>query len=524
MKFPKYLIAVIFSYLVILNSFGQEEPQREVRVVKPYTPTLSDADKISLMPEFNDTVSLSTDFKYSITPKKYSTSFRLDPIKPAKMVGLPLTRLYKSQFTLGLGNYTTPYAELTINQLRDRKNALGLYAKHHSSSGRVKFIDAREEPFRVKAPFSDNDLRLYGRKMFRNSALEGGIGGGYNSWVYYGYNPDSDTLFEVKDNQQRIYTGEANIRFHSTHPDSSHLNYDVKAKYYYLQDAYEFAEHGLGFDFMMGNFVGDWYANVDLNLDLFERTGSFDTTNNHVIKINPEFSKASELWRFTVGLNSALDTKGGQTNLSLYPLARFEFNIVKDVLIPYMGVTGDKKVNTYRSLLEENPFIVPGLIAENEDHQMIGYLGLKGRYSSKMSFDFQAKYSRVSYLNSFVNDSFDQNNRNQFVVVYDDLDLFQAGAEINWNLNEKLNFLLRGDYYDFSQEVYHKPEYEITLNASYNLRDKILVDANLFYTGPRNALIQTGGQDPEMVPLEGFFDGNLTVEYRYTRLLAFFLR
>ncbi|MFW5644625.1 MAG: hypothetical protein ACOCZL_01805, partial [Bacteroidota bacterium] len=133
MKFPKYLIAVIFSYLVILNSFGQEEPQREVRVVKPYTPTLSDADKISLMPEFNDTVSLSTDFKYSITPKKYSTSFRLDPIKPAKMVGLPLTRLYKSQFTLGLGNYTTPYAELTINQLRDRKNALGLYAKHHSS-------------------------------------------------------------------------------------------------------------------------------------------------------------------------------------------------------------------------------------------------------------------------------------------------------------------------------------------------------------------------------------------------------
>lgn len=524
MSFPKYLIPVIFSFLMIFNIYGQEDLQREVRVVKPYTPTLSDADKISLMPEFNDTVSLSTDFQYSITPRKYSTNFRLDPIKPAKMVGLPLTRLYKSQFTLGLGNYTTPYAELTINQLRDRRNALGLYAKHHSSSGRVKFIDVRENDFRVKAPFSDNDLRLYGRKMFRRSALEGGIGGGYNSWVYYGYNPVSDTLFEVDDNQQRIYTGEANIRFHSTHPDSSHLNYDVEAKYYYLEDAYDFAEHGVDFDFMMGNFIGDWYANIELGLDLFDRSDAFDTTNNHVIKINPEFSKASELWRFNVGLNSALDTKGGQTNLSLYPIARFEFNIVKNVLIPYMGITGDKKVNSYRSLLEENPFIVPGLVAENEDHQIIGYLGLKGRYSSNMSFDFQARYSRISYMNTFVNDPFYQNIRNQFIVDYEDLDLFQAGAEVNWSPNKKFKFLLRGDYYDYGEEVYHKPEYELTLNASYNLRDKILIDANLFYTGPRNALLQYSGVEPETVEMDGFFDGNLTAEYRYTSLLSFFLR
>ncbi|MFW5820591.1 MAG: hypothetical protein ACOCWA_04835, partial [Bacteroidota bacterium] len=339
MKSSKYFIPLLISLLAIFSSYGQGELQREVRVVKPYTPTLSDADKISLLPEFNDTISLSTDFDYRITPKRYSTNFRLEPIKPARMVGLPLTRLYKSQLTLGLGNYTTPFAELAVNQLRDRNNAIGFYAKHHSSSGRVRFEGMREEPFKVKSPFSENDLRLYGRKMFRRSSLEGGIGGNYNSWTYYGYNPVSDTLFETENNQQKIYMGRANIRFHSTHPDSSHLNHDTKLSYYYLQDAYDFAEQGVDFNFKMGNFIGDWYGKIDLGLELYSRSDAFDTTNNNVIKINPDFSKASDLWRFTVGLNSALDTKGGQTHLSLYPVAKFEFNIVKDVLIPYMGVS-----------------------------------------------------------------------------------------------------------------------------------------------------------------------------------------
>jgi len=94
----------------------------------------------------------------------------------------------------------------------------------------------------------------------------------------------------------------------------------------------------------------------------------------------------------------------------------------------------------------------------------------------------------------------------------------------NGNLKKNLKFLLRGDYYDYSEEVYHKPEYELTLNTSYNLRDKILIDANLFYTGPRKALIEHSGLDPETVDMEGFFDGNLTAEYRYTRLLSFFIR
>jgi len=297
--------------------------------------------------------------------------------------------------------------------------------------------------------------------------------------------------------------------------------------YYYLQDHYDFGEHGVDFGLRMGNFIGEWYGNIDLGMELYSRSGAFDTTDNTVIRINPNFTKATENWSFLVGVNSALDTRGGQTTLTLYPRAEFEFNIVPKVLIPYMGVTGDKKVSSYKRMLEENPFIVPGLIADNEDYGIIGFLGLKGRYSSKMAFDMRAKYSRVFYMYSYINRDFDVFPRNQFIVMYDDVDIFNLGAEVTWNYSKQLKFILRGDYYDYNVEVYHKPDLEIGLYANYNLRDKIIIDANLFYTGKRNALITRGvlpGPEPETITIEGYFDGNLKAEYRYTSLLSFFLK
>ena len=335
----------------------------------------------------------------------------------------------------------------------------------------------------------------------------------------------ADTVINIDENRQKVYTAVAGLRFYSTHPDSSHLNYEAEIEYYYLEDHYAFGEHGLDFGFTLGKFIGDWYSNVDLGLELYNRSQAIDTTDNSVISISPSFTKATDEWRFTIGVNSVLDTKGGQTSMSLYPRARFEFNIVENVLIPYMGVTGDKRISSYKRLLEKNPFILPGFIAENEDHGLIGYAGMKGRYSSKMAFDLRLKYSRIFNFHSFVSDSLFLNPRNQFVVVYDDVDIITAGAEVTWNQSEKLKFILRAHYYDYNKDVWHRPDFETSFNASYNLRDKILIDANLFYTGQRYArLDHGGGVDPEIIELKGYFDGNLKAEYRYTRLLSFFLR
>lgn len=514
-----FLSLIILFVAPVLNA--QDEINKEVRVVKPYTPTLSDAEKINLLPEFNDTTKVYNQFQYSIKPRRYSTNFRVKPITPAKMIGLPLKPLYKSQLSIGFGNYTTPFVELTVNQLRDRKNAIGLYVKHLSSAGKVKL----ENDKKVNAGFSDNLANFYGRRMFDHSVLEGSLKAGYNSVLYYGYNPVIDTVLDRDAILQRIYTAGAGIEYYSSNPDSSHFNYKTTLDYNFITDWSRHTEHGINLQTEFAKFFGDWYSTLEAGTELFSRSDNIDSASNLVVRLNPRVSKAGEEWRFQVGFNSAYD---GKTGLSLYPRVEFEFNIVKNVLIPYMGITGYKEVNSYRSLLMENPFIMPGTIAENTDYATIGYFGLKGSYSSRMSFDFRFKYSTINYMHFFVN-SVSDTLRNQFAVVHDDARILNFGGEVTWNHTDELKFMLRGDYSNYEMDnlehPWHKPDLKVNFNASYNLREKIMIDGNLFYTGKRYALFNGDLNLPdEIIELKGFVDANLSAEYRYTSMLSFFLK
>ena len=78
---------------------------------------------------------------------------------------------------------------------------------------------------RVPAYYSDNAGELYGRHMFYRSVVEGHVTGGYNSVLYYGYNPEFDTILDKKNIRQKIYSAGAGVSWYSSYPDSLHLNY-----------------------------------------------------------------------------------------------------------------------------------------------------------------------------------------------------------------------------------------------------------------------------------------------------------
>ncbi len=150
--------------LVPLGLMGQQE---EVRVVKPYSPTLSGAQKIELLPSLNEDIEFEVpEIDYTLSPKRYDSQFRVEPIRAARMVKMPLERLYKSQLTLGFGNYLTPLAELNINQLRSRDGTFGLNLKHHSMNGKVGLENGLKAP----AGFSENQAEIFGSRFLKNSS------------------------------------------------------------------------------------------------------------------------------------------------------------------------------------------------------------------------------------------------------------------------------------------------------------------------------------------------------------------
>ncbi|HEY4800400.1 MAG TPA: hypothetical protein VII99_15070, partial [Bacteroidia bacterium] len=93
------------------NGFGQLK-DTVIQMVNSFHPTIANANKIYNEPVVKDSIPPSPNLKYSILTKKVSTPFTVAPIKPAKMVGEPLAKLYNTLVKLGAGNYNTPYFEL----------------------------------------------------------------------------------------------------------------------------------------------------------------------------------------------------------------------------------------------------------------------------------------------------------------------------------------------------------------------------------------------------------------------------
>jgi len=511
---------ILFICIFITPAYPQSDIQREVRVVKPYSPTLSDAEKLNLLPDMRDTVQVRPDFNYTIVPKRFITPYQLEQIKPARMVGLPLEKLYKSQLTIGMGNYLTPLAELSVNQLRSRKSAMGMYLKHHSSGGNVT-LDNNEKVF---AGFSDNVVDLYGKWFLRNTVLEADLNGGYLISHYYGYNPVIDTTLEKGDIMQSIVTAGTKLRYYSSHIDSTRLNHHSGAGYKFSMDRFDNTEHAFSMHTNLMKKLGDQNAGSYIGFEHYNVSSSIDSSANTIISFSPFVSKRGNEWMFLVGANLAADARNDDVELKIYPKAEFEFHIVKDVLTPYMGVDGKREVNNYSKLLNENAFIVPGLSVKNTNHGIIGHAGLRGRYSSRMAFNLKGSYSIIKDMLFYVNDT-SELLANRFSADIDDVLLTTITGEVSWNQSEKLKFLLKAWYYNYELEKllhpWHKPEVEILFGTSYNLRDKILIDSDLFFTGKRYAQSAVTG-DP--VELKAYLDANLKVEYRYTKLLSFFLR
>ena len=84
----------------------------------------------------------------------------------------------------GEATYLTPYAELRIHSVRNKKYNYGFYGKHLSANA------GKPE----NADFSDNHLGVVGSKMGNKGELTGKLDYERHVVHFYGYDPDSFTF------------------------------------------------------------------------------------------------------------------------------------------------------------------------------------------------------------------------------------------------------------------------------------------------------------------------------------------
>jgi hypothetical protein len=553
MKFGTGMRKNIFNFIIISlitfqlsaqNTKQETVLKREVTLYNPYKPSLNDVIKKSFLPDITDTVSVKPVFRYVLHPQPFMPSYSISPIKPATLVPDPLPKLYKSYIKLGLGNYFTPLGEISITNERSKAGAIGFNVRHFSTNGKVKLQNNEKVP----AGYMDNDASLYGKKFFKNSILSGSLDLSQKTRYAYGY----DTLFkpfvpEKKDIRLNYYNTSVSLGLASDVNDSSRINYDFNFDYNLFISTSEFYQHTFGLHGVAAKIYKGFYAGSGIDFDRYSFSDLLHTDPRFVLALSPFAKKSSDEWYIKLGFQALID-RGIQETASFhfYPDVDFSFNIVPSYVRFFAQLSGKMDRNEPKNVISVNPFFFPDRALfniPNTDYALIAKGGIAGSTGIGGNYQLSGSYSVVNDLLMFTNDvavlnyfPFDGLRKgNFFKPLTDNAEILNVHGEFSGKINDNLSLSAAADYYKYTLNsnafAWNRPSWDAKLGLKYNLVNKIFAGMELEATGIRKELVTKEVINPassvfskQIVEMPVHFNMNLSAEYRYTRILSFWVK
>lgn len=533
----KYFNTHIISQIVLVICFGIcstnaysqiDDNKNEVTIIAPYEPTISDAIKLNFSPNIKDSVFSQPKFSYSIQSSKIPTSFQIEPIKPAKIVGEPITKLYKNLIKAGIGTYATPYFELFANSVRSKTYAIGLHAKHLSSTGNIKDYG--------NSNYSNNLIELYGRSYFKKATLDGEVFFNRDVVHYYGYKTTDFHDISKDSTRQRYTLVGFNTAYSSNYLDSNKVNHQLSLGYYNLSDYFSSHENNIKFGLNLDkslklfNITNKQTIGLKSNLDYYNNSGALlPTANSMIVSFKPYISTHFNEYMISVGVDASVaTTTGAASKLYLYPNIEASLAIIPEILKVYGGLTGGLSKNSFKSISDENPFIITSVPLSFANKKFEIYGGINTSLTKSIDFNASISNSSTDNMPLFVNDTNVAMNTpiNKFTVVYDNVNLLKISASFLFKYDEKMNIALAGNLYRYSTdtevEAWHKPGFDASLTIRYNISNKIICRAEVFaFTKMYARSYENGIVKSEEI--KGMADVNLGVEYRYSKILSGFI-
>lgn len=513
-------------FLLLLLSFKSKSQNQDVIIIDTYKPVISDAFKINENPQITDTAVEKIDLIYQVSPAYYPLSYTLNPIKPAKLSGQPLSKLYKSYLKVGFGSNITPLAEFSIGNTRSAKQSIGFIYRHFSSSGKIKEYGY--------PGFSDNEASFYVKKFYKNHTFSTDIDFARNVIHYYGFLADQHSDITKDSTRQRFNKIGATLNYKSNYIDSSRLNHNVAFNFYSLSDLFKSMENHFGLNAsinknvsLLGKTIKNQNLGINSIIHFYNNRNLIDTSNNGMLNLFPHFSANYDLIQFTLGLNTFFEFSDN-SKIHFLPSIHFNLNLYNRIFVVYGGLTNNLERNNIDKIYKENPFINTSLPLEFSYTKSKFYGGFKGSISSNLSFNASVSKSVIDQLPLFYNDTTAE-LLNKFLVLYDKVGVFNTHFDITFQKKEKIKLLLASNYYQYftekEQNAWYKPTMDVQLLTQYNLMDKFILKADIIaYNGVDAKFIYSNNPvSTKIIHLKGTTDVNLGVEYCYSKILSAFL-
>ncbi|WP_178989370.1 porin family protein [Winogradskyella schleiferi] len=537
----KYIILSIFT-LGFAFSYAQEKDtiaDQTVNVIKPYTPTISDAFKIKDNPTLADSTTVEKkEIKYNIFSIPVASTFTPAKGKAATVDKAKAVKLYDNYASLGVGNYTTLLGEVYLNHELSRDENVGGYFSHHSSRGGI-------DNLLLDDAFSKTKLNAHYTKNQRDFAWK--VDGGFNLQTYNWYGLPQDyfgqaeadaidpkhnyTSFNLggKINLEDAIVKDASLRFRRFGDDRSSgenrfmasSNFEVA-----IQDADIDAE--LFMDYLGGSF--DSSFNGPQSIDY----------GNFMIGLAPSYQYNQDDLTINLGIRLTYlnDTEFSKSKFYIHPNIEGSYRLVDELLIAYGGLTGKVIQNSYYDFANFNPFVSPTLFVSPTDQQFKTFVGVKGKLSNNISYNVRGNYASEKGKALFkanealATASEDYHYGNSFGVIYDNVTTFSIAGELNVDFNRNFTLGIKGEYfaYDMKNEAqaWNLPDLEASLFLDYQISEQWFAGASAYFVGEREdeRIVNSLFAQPIVtrVSLESYFDLNAHVGYKINDQLSVFAK
>jgi hypothetical protein len=540
MKQVKYIAAILFVTQIAFAQKKDENIGTEVvNVVKPYTPTISDAFKVKETPSLDDEETQKKEnIKYTIFSFPVASTFAPAKGKAAGVDKSPQEKIFSNYLTLAAGNYGTVNAELFVTENVSNTDYFGGMLRHSSSQGGIDGLVLDDKSMNTTLDLT------YGSST---NTMNWNADFGYQHQMYnwYGFYPGTitpETLATIDEQQtyHTLYIG-GRLGLKNVLKESS-------VKFTRFWDAFGSAENrfvakpSLEFD------IVEQKIKADFVLDYI--SGSFDKNivGNAGIKYgftNVGFQPSIKIQKDDLTVNAGVGffysaaQEQGESKFFIYPQVTGSYRVVGDLMIFYAGLEGGLKQNSYRDFAQENFFVSPTLLVAPTDQQYDIYVGLKGKLANSVSYNIRGSYVNEDNRALFKSNGYEElvgfegyQYGNSFNVVYDKLKTVSFFGELRADFSKNVAFGINGTFSSYSTDVeneaWNLPALKIGTNLDVNITQKWYAGANLFFVGERKdfahfASLTQPTFDTE-VTLDSYFDLNAHIGYKHSERLTFFLK
>jgi len=298
-----------------------------------------------------------------------------------------------------------------------------------------------------------------------------------------------------------------------------------------FRDSYAVREQELGFE-GKGEFRPSKEMKASLGVSYFTTATEdlkYDLNRNY-FSIRPEGHYEYGDFHFSAGVVLVSDNDSvaeSKPAIRIFPVLKSTYQVSGNLKVN-AAISGDVQRNTYRSFVQENPFLGPSDQLLNTVTSFEFAAGVEGLAIDKLVYRAGMAVRRQSNLHFFVNSYADTS---RFELVYDQqATVLQFNSDVEFSVSEKYDVTAQFDFFHYNlstlQTAWHRPTWTASMNHRLTPFKNFSLQANLQVLGGMKARglgqIDTLPTQAEVVKLPVVVDLQVNLEYRINSRFAVF--